>query len=312
MRYPVEIHPVSFNSRFGGLWTDLNNAEEAIDGRLALGRITTEQAELLRCWVKNGYIVLSHAVQEQLIEAAKIAIDQIYLQGKAYVEAYDTGVVHVTKVEPRHRDIPHKLIDTYALSSRVRTVLMSDGIVDFLNLIFDSPAMVFQSIYFQRGSQQDIHQDTAYVRVNRPMEMVGVWIAMEDIKPGSGELEYFVGSHKVPDFIWKGESKWMPHGDMSDHPHFLKHVIVESERLGLKRERFLPKKGDALIWNADLCHGGSPITSMATRKSLVSHWCPVTAHPYYLGTQPSSDKIKASGKAHYCYAYHGASENPYL
>jgi len=36
---------------------------------------------------------------------------------------------------------------------------------------------------------------------------------------------------------------------------------------------FLAKKGDILIWHANLLHGGSPITNVAlTRKSMVAHY----------------------------------------
>jgi ectoine hydroxylase-related dioxygenase (phytanoyl-CoA dioxygenase family) len=40
---------------------------------------------------------------------------------------------------------------------------------------------------------------------------------------------------------------------------------------------FRGRKGDALIWHADLAHGGSPITDPAlTRQSVVGHLSPLS------------------------------------
>jgi ectoine hydroxylase-related dioxygenase (phytanoyl-CoA dioxygenase family) len=307
----VELKPVTFSSRFGGLWTDLSNADEVLAGRLELGLITPEEAELLRFWIDNGYVVLDHAVSDEAIEKARLAIAEVYQAGRAIIETYEFGDVRYVKVEPRHRQMQHKLIDAYAHSDDIRKMMLSERIVRFLNIIFDRPALAFQSLYFEKGSQQDIHQDTAYVRVNRPMEMVGTWIAMEDIQEGSGELEYFVGSHRVPEFLWGEEkSKWMPYGS-PDHPQFLAHLKSESERMGLQRVKFRPKKGDALVWHADLCHGGAEITNPTTRRSFVSHWCPVTAHPFYFGGPHHTGKIKVSDRAYYSFSYHGSPANPY-
>jgi len=41
----------------------------------------------------------------------------------------------------------------------------------------------------------------------------------------------------------------------------------------LIEKKFLPKKGDFLIWHANLLHGGAPITKQGkTRKSMVCHY----------------------------------------
>ena len=83
--------------------------------------------------------------------------------------------------------------------------------------------------------------------------------------------------------------------------------MVESERKGLKKEIFRPKKGDALIWSADLVHGGSPIVEQNTRRSFVTHWCPVSADPMYLHYTGNSGRITASPQLSYAYSFHGRS-----
>ncbi|HEX2582011.1 MAG TPA: phytanoyl-CoA dioxygenase family protein [Dongiaceae bacterium] len=124
-----------------------------------------------------------------------------------------------------------------------------------------------------------MHQDTAYVRLNRPMELAASWLALEDIQPGTGELEYYVGSHRIPEFLFEGTAKWISIG--------------------------APKR-----MHADLAHGGSARRAEGTRRSLVIHWCPTTAEPSYF-QYPNSGMIRYSANAAYCYSFHGQSGNPY-
>ena len=53
-----------------------------------------------------------------------------------------------------------------------------------------------------------MHQDTAYVVVQKsPLSLAASWIAMEDIQEESGELQYYEGSHRIPDFTFNDTSK---------------------------------------------------------------------------------------------------------
>jgi len=48
----------AYRSRFGGLWTDLSNAREVLDGKAALGWVTAEEKELLAHWIEQGFVLL--------------------------------------------------------------------------------------------------------------------------------------------------------------------------------------------------------------------------------------------------------------
>lgn len=305
-----ESKPVSFRSKFGGFWTDLSNADEIVDGKLELGSISSEEAAQLRFWIANGFLIIKDAVGHELIDEALKDIARVYEAKQALIETYEYGDVRQVRVEPRHRRMRHKLLDAYAHSETLQKLILSEKIVRFLTVVFDRPPLAFQGLYFETGSRQDIHQDTAYVRVNHPMELAASWIAMEDIKQGSGELEYYVGSHRIPEYLFEGKDKWMPYGS-TEHARFLSHLKEESERIGLKREQFRPMKGDALIWHADLCHGGSPVTKETTRRSFVTHYCPSTSAPFYFSNNHSG-KIRCGTNAYFAYSYHGHLDSPYL
>ncbi len=78
---PRGHNPQSALSRFGGLWPDLPHALDIVAGRLEIGQITDPQAELLRTWIRNGYVVLKSAIPADELDAAQEAFDKAYSGG---------------------------------------------------------------------------------------------------------------------------------------------------------------------------------------------------------------------------------------
>ena len=71
-------------------------------------------------------------------------------------------------------------------------------------------------------------------------------------------------------------------------------VVERAEQAERPLERFLPRRGDVLLWHPGLVHGGSPIrTDGATRLSLVGHYCPQDVRPLYHWHRPASRNIRA-------------------
>ena len=62
----------------------------------------------------------------------------------------------------------------------------------------------------------------------------------------------------------------------------LRQMAMRARDRGIREERFVARKGDILVWHADLAHGGSPIrVEGRTRRSLVTHFCPRSVKPAY-------------------------------
>jgi len=57
-------------------------------------------------------------------------------------------------------------------------LIFAPAILDFLTDIFQDDAVTFQSLYFENGSQQGCHQDTAFVYVEPPYQFAACWIAL--------------------------------------------------------------------------------------------------------------------------------------
>ena len=289
----------SFRSAYGGLWTDLSNAPDVIDGKLVLGRITAAEAALLHSWVHDGYVILRGAVPAPAIDALNAELERALSRGdpRVHVEAFYERGTRIEPLQPMHRSGRAKLLDVHAHFSGARDVAFAPAVAHAIELFFERPLLAFQSLAFERGVDQPPHRDSAYVRVASPTEFVAAWVALEPVRPGSGELEFYAGSHALPEVLFEGE-KWMPEEGIAPGA-WGERLRRECE--GLRHETFLAEPGDVLLWAADLMHGGSPVRDAAlTRRSLVVHYCPQDIEPLYRGA--SAPRFEhTSGRASYTY-----------
>jgi hypothetical protein len=281
-----------YQSQFGGLWTDRIDALELLAYRVSNGQVNQDQEYLLNHWITNGYVILEAAVNQTLCSELAQELAKIFEHGSdtvLYQEPESPPGVGKT-VPPGLPPERMRLLDFYGVSRLAADVLTAPAITEFLRNIFDDSPLCFQGLTFEQGSGQGLHQDTAYVVVDKPLELAAAWVALEDVQEGSGELEYVNGSHRLPDWNFGGNSKhWDPtlHGQDS-HTDWSKWLIRKSEELGLEKKIFRPKKGDVLIWSADLVHGGSPVGNQnLSRRSMVGHYCPVERTPHYFNYLPN-------------------------
>ncbi len=291
-------------SRFGGLWTDQANALDLVDGKLDLGMINAQQADTLREWIRDGYVILKGALPSQMVEGARAELDKAYSGGfPDVVFDCDYHAPKISTFRSYHRDLPTKALDLHWQSQATRDAIFAPKILEFLYLVFQRRPMATQTLGFFRGSAQGGHQDAAYVSYSNYMHFAASWIALEDVTPGAGELFYYPGSQKLPDYLYPGENKNIidtqrrnPQLNISsfitEHVNMLPDLCA---RRGIEQQRFTAKAGDVLIWSADLVHGGSPISSDATRKSMVTHYCPKELVPLYFEDGPREIRFHESG-----------------
>jgi ectoine hydroxylase-related dioxygenase (phytanoyl-CoA dioxygenase family) len=105
--------------------------------------------------------------------------------------------------------------------------------------------------------------------------LIAIWIALEDIKEEQGALFYYPGSHKLPYILndeFNSGSSYFRLGANS-YKAYEDRIEDEIKTQGLQKKVLEAKKGDVLIWHANLLHGGSAITKPgSTRKSMVFHY----------------------------------------
>jgi len=157
--------------------------------------------------------------------------------------------------------------DAWLINPSIRNLATHPRVIEFLSELYQAEAFPFQTLNFPRGSQQETHSDTFHFNSLPVGFMCGVWIALEDIQPGSGPLKYFPGSQKLPVF----STADLKGANVEDgYTRFVADTLANSGHTG---ETALIKRGQAFIWAANLFHGGSPVTDPdKTRLSQVTHY----------------------------------------
>lgn len=164
--------------------------------------------------------------------------------------------------------------DAWKFDDNVRAIAANGAILDLLGKLYGRRAFPFQTLNFPVGTQQDAHTDAVHFSSLPERFMCGVWLAMEDVGPDAGPLFYLPGSHRWP-IMTNSMIGRRGHGSAlsSAQAPFAQGWLALREAYGAVEEVFLARKGQALIWTANLLHGGMPqIDPKLTRWSQVTHY----------------------------------------
>lgn len=302
-----------YHSNFGGMWIDREDWRQELSRRRP--QLGDKTAEDIETFVRDGVIIFPGAATHSEVDAFERAISRAFDQGAENVLCQLPGDGTNKPISQVSERRGLRVVDAYAVMPEALDLLANKRVITFLRAIFGEDPLLFQGLSFDRGSGQGLHQDTAYVVVDRPLELAACWIALEDIQEGSGELMYVRGSHRFPEAgLFNGKKHWNAQEDGDDaHLKWFAWLENSAEKMGLKREVFRAKKGDILVWHADLAHGGSPIKDESkSRKSLVGHYCPASAHPHYFSFQPNRRTVRDYGPLHYSSSHFDLNAVPKL
>lgn len=167
-----------------------------------------------------------------------------------------------------------RMQDAWTFDEDVRALAANEDVLTLLSKLYGRRAFPFQTLNFPVGTQQHLHSDSIHFSSIPERFMCGVWLAFEDVHPDAGPLTYLPGSHKWPIL----RNAMVGRSDVEDRSQSAQapfepvwRALVEAA--AQPAETFLPRKGQALIWAANLLHGGSPQTDLKrTRWSQVTHY----------------------------------------
>ena len=164
----------------------------------------------------------------------------------------------------------HRIQDAWPVSNSVKTLATWPLVLDVLEELYDKKPLPFQTLNFPRGTEQPAHADSIHFNSEPFGLMCGVWIALEDIGPDQGPLVYYAGSQKLPEMNFE-DFGLKP--DYSEYPKYEEHIKALIDKHQFQPELGIVKKGTAIIWSANVLHGGSKQNDKAlTRYSQVTHY----------------------------------------
>ncbi|MFL5240429.1 MAG: phytanoyl-CoA dioxygenase family protein [Rhizomicrobium sp.] len=167
-----------------------------------------------------------------------------------------------------------RIQDAWLFDPDVKAIAANPKVLEMLRKLYGRRAIPFQTLNFPVGTQQRLHSDSNHFSCLPERFMCGVWLALEDVDADAGPLTYLPGSHKWPILtnviIGRRAFGAQPQSAQAPFEAAWEAMIAAS---GLQPEVFVARKGQALIWAANLLHGGSLQSDPTkTRWSQVSHY----------------------------------------
>ena len=258
-------------------WLDHADALEQVQSRLDRNEITAHEAELCRCWSTHGYVILDNLVEHPVLDEVWGAYEKAVQSGRIKPPPEPAGE---NDPYPGRYLNPHKKIGAFC------RILKHPELLQYIRLLMEREPKPLQTIASHKGSQQGLHSDSIHMTTYPLGYLSAAWIAFEDIDPDCGPLVYYPGSHRLPYVFSKEvgitEEDFKKNGYAPYHAKYEPHISQLVKQHGMEPHHFHAKKGDVLIWHANLVHGGSARRNLElSRRSVVCHFFVKNAFVYH-------------------------------
>jgi hypothetical protein len=254
------------NFPYGGPypWLDRPEALQQIEEK----KLPPEEAAQCRHWVDSGYIIIKNLFDAE-------TLDTVW---QSYERAISTGRITLPP-EPISPDDPYpgRFLNPHTKCGAFCRILKHPELLRWIRILMEREPKALQTIASHKGSQQAAHSDSIHMTTYPLGYLTAAWIAFEDIHADSGPLVYYPGSHRLPYLFSKdvniSEAEFKQNGYAEYQAKYEPRIREEIEQHLLEPAYFHAKKGDVLIWHANLIHGGSSRKNIQlSRKAVVCHY----------------------------------------
>jgi ectoine hydroxylase-related dioxygenase (phytanoyl-CoA dioxygenase family) len=268
-------------------WFDAPDALARVDEHAA----DEHERAVFTQWIRDGYFVAGDLVDPADVDDVVRTLDGLW-DAPAPIPGLELLDLRETADEPP-RNVAHAELLALPPERRARMRHASDWRIHgfhyanaaaarifhhpalraLVGRLLGQPARPFAAINFMAGSQQHLHQDMAVFHIYPHDYLVGAWIACEDVRPESGPLVLYPGSHRSP--MFPGFTDYPQTNLRTADPATAGAYAgwIADVAAHHPRHEFLARKGEILFWHGMLLHGGAPVTARGTtRKSMVVHY----------------------------------------
>jgi hypothetical protein len=160
--------------------------------------------QYLRQFAHDGYAFIEDAVSEEACDRALTAFEALVERNAALFAPYRDKSGYLSRLVNLHVAIPE-----------FRDIFLYNKAIAVLEYLFKAKPCIYTSLYFQRGSQQDIHRDTPYFSTEPRYYYAGCWTALEN----ADEEKRRPSSHS-----------WRPSSERARSEATRQHQILRSQR----------------------------------------------------------------------------------
>ncbi|MCD6067506.1 MAG: Phytanoyl-CoA dioxygenase [Bacteroidetes bacterium] len=239
-------------------WLDTKEVPADLENKLNAENFTETEKKAVREWRDKGYIIFDRFFTGELADQVNKEIERLLADKESNINDFN------------------KIMFANKQSELIKNITLDPKLHSILSFILGREVIPFQTINFITGSEQRTHSDSIHMTTYPLGYLIAIWVALEDIGPEQGPLSYYPGSHRLDYVLSKDYEKGSSALKIGDDKHYsaYENKIAEvAKASGIQKQVFSAKKGDILIWHANLLHGGEPIsTPGTTRKSMVIHY----------------------------------------
>lgn len=217
-----------------------------------------EATRMLEQYAESGYLIIDPDIPEETLDTVVRDLADFYRPNAC----------------PNYSD-QIRIAEAWGFSKAVRSIALAPKVLALLETLYQRQPVPFQTLNFRVGTEQRPHSDTIHFNSVPERFMCGVWVALEDMDHQNGPLIYYPGSHKLPvynlhDIGVCGSDERESSQAYPAYEDFVEALITTHR---LERVEINVKKGQALVWSANLFHGGAPILDRSrSRHSQVTHY----------------------------------------
>ncbi len=212
----------------------------------------------VRSFHERGFLVFDPGIKQPDIDAIIKRTCELYEPSEISSQGQG-GYKHGTRLTDVHYGI-----------AAARRIATAPKVLRGLKQLFGRTALPFQTLNFPTGTEQMAHSDTIHFNSMPSGYMAGVWVALEDIDEDNGPLVYYPGSHKLPEYRMQDFGLRSSYDDYWLYEQGIERLVQKHD---LQPEYGLIKKGQAIIWHANLLHGGAAQRDNSrSRHSQVTHY----------------------------------------
>ncbi|MDB6169965.1 MAG: hypothetical protein JWM88_2829 [Verrucomicrobia bacterium] len=249
-------------------WLDRPEWRQLLEERVRRGELTADDALGCRFWAEHGYLILKGVVSDRLLDESWSAYEAAVLEGKIKLPEDKVG-----EDDPW----PGRFLDPHLTVPEFCPVMRHPEVLRWVRILMDREPAPFQTIASHKGTQQGAHSDSIHMTTYPLGYLTAAWVAFEDIHPDSGPLVYYPGSHRLP-YVFSRDVGIQPgefaaagyESYLEKYEPFIRDLLAKHH---CEPSYFHARKGDLLIWHANLIHGGAPRRDLRrSRRAMVSHY----------------------------------------
>lgn len=273
-------------------WFDQPDAPEKVASLRERQLISADEEALLRQFVSDGYFVLENAIEDAaLLDEYNRDLDSVWSADQVRDGLQVSGL----RVDGRKRDpIDHAELLSWPLEKRLFLrdsetwrihyyqahtrpgigLARARRLVRLATLLLDQDPVLLNLTTYKYSSEVALHQDMWFYHLYPVNQLVGVWLACEDVTPETGPLAVYPGSQRTP--MWPGFSNYPQTNYRTCPPeaHMEIEEYLAEQVKGVERVSLPVKKGTAIFLNGMLVHDADKVQKRGkhSRFSIVFHY----------------------------------------